>query len=149
MGYVLQSSYDTVQVLSSTSAVDVIYCTIVTSGSGSVVQEAIPKSQFDANQGAGELNALADAVDGAISGGLATFAVGTQGVDSSGLIYDAVTFTVQYVPPNPTFAPITTTVEIPIGVLTLDTGIALHITGGNTTERLQAAYDQLRALAGG
>lgn len=149
MGYVLESSFDTVQVLSSTSAVDVIYCTIRTSGSGSVVQEAIAKSQFVANQGAGELNTLADAVDGAISGGLASFAVGTQGVDAAGLIYDAVTFTVQYVPPGPTFAPITTTVEIPVGILTLDPAIALHLPGGNTTERLQAAYDQLRTLAGG
>lgn len=149
MGYVLKSSYDTVQVLSATSAVDVIYCTIVTDGSGSVVQEAITKHEFEANQGAGELNTLADAVDGAISGGLATFAVGTQGVDASGLIFDAVTFTVEYVPPQPTFAPITTTVEIPVGVLTLDPAIALHITGGNTTERLQAAYDKLKTLAGG
>ncbi len=148
MGYTLTGSYDTVQVLSATSAVDVIYCTIVTDGSGSIVQEAIPKTEFAANQGAGELNTLADAVDGAISGGLATFAVGTQGIDASGLIYDAVTFTVQYVPSRPTIAPVTTTVEIPVGVLTLDVGIALHITGGNTTERLQAAYDQLKTLAG-
>ena len=149
MGYTLIGSYDTVQVLSATSAVDAIFCSIVTSGSGSNVQMAIPKQQFSANQGAGELNTLADAVDGAISGGLAVAAVGTQGVDSAGLLYDAVSFTVEYVPPTSSPSPITTTVELPVGVLTLDPAIALHITGGNTTERLQAAYDQLKTLAGG
>lgn len=148
MGYVLQSSYDTVQVLSSTSAVDVIYCTIVTDGSGSIVQMAITKTEFNANQGAGDLNTLADAVDGAISGGQAISAVGTQGVDANGLIYDAVTFTVQYVPSRPTIGPLTTTVEIPVFLLTLDVGIALQYPGGNATERLQAAYDQLKTLAG-
>lgn len=149
MGYVLLSSYDTVQVLSATSAVDVIYCTIVTSGSQSVVQRAVPKTEFTNDQGAGILDSLATAVDDAISGGLASFAVGTQGVDPQGLIYDAVTFTVEYTPNYPTAAPLTTTVEVPVDVLTADTSFGGFLTGGSAADRLRAAYDSLVKLAGG
>jgi|SRR5579864_2061302 len=156
MGYALIGSYDTVQVLSATSAVDVIYCTIVTSGSRSIVQRTVPKAEFSQDQGEGILSSLADAVDGAISGGLATSAVGTQGVDSNGLIYDAVVFTVTYVPPRLTAGPLTTTVEIPVDVLTADTQFGSFLSGpgagqpgGSAADRLDAAYQSLVKLAGG
>jgi hypothetical protein len=149
VAYSLISSYDTVQVLSATTAVDVIYCTIVTSGSNSVVQRTVPKTEFSQDQGEGILSSLADAVDNAISGGLATSAVGTQGVDDSGLIYDAVIFTVTYTPSRPTAGPLTTTVTIPVDILTADTSFGGFITGGSASDRLDAAYQSLVKLAGG
>lgn len=148
--YVLQSSYDTVQVLSSTLAVDAIFCTIVTNGSGSIVNRTLPKTAFDSGGASGALDSLAQAVDNAISGGLASGAVGTQGVDDSGLIYDAVVFTIEYVPPGGSAAPITTTVEIPVNVLTADTQFGSFLSGGGSAiDRLNAAYQQLVTLAGG
>lgn len=149
MGYALIGSYDTVQVLSATSTVEVLYCTIVTSGSGSTVQRTVPKAEFAADKGEGILSSLADAVDNAISGGLATGAVGTQGIDANGFIYDAVTFTVSYTPPYPTASPLTTTVEIPVDVLTADTSFGGFVTGGSAADRLNAAYQSLVKLAGG
>lgn len=156
MGYTLQSSYDTVQVLSSTSAIDALFCTIVTSGSGSIVNRTLPKSAFDAGGGSGALESLATAVDEAISGGLAIFAVGTQGVDDAGLIFDAVTFTVEYTPPSGSLGPITTTVEIPVDVLTADTqfggALATYFGGSgqqSPQQTLRDAYDRLAAMASG
>ena len=131
MDYALLSSYDTVQVLSASSTVDVIYCTIVTSGSGSIVQRAVPKSEFVTDQGAGILNSLATAVDDAISGGLADSAVGTQDIDDSGLLYDGVVFTVSYTPSTPTAGPITTTVTVPVNVLTADISFGGFLGMGN------------------
>lgn len=149
MSYRLLSSYDTVQVLGATSAVDVIYCTIATSGSGSIVQRAVPKAEFVQDNGEGILSSLADAVDNAISGGLADAATGTQDLDESGLLYDAVVFTVSYTPNTPTTGPITTTVTIPVDVLTADTSFGGFLTGGSAADRLRAAYDSLVKLAGG
>lgn len=148
MGYALISSYDTVQVVSPTQAVDALYCTIRTTGSGSIVNRTVPQAEFVQDQGAGILNSLATAVDDAISGGLATAAVGSQGIDASGLLFDAVTFTVTYVPSYTTAAPLTATVEIPVDVLTADTSFGSFITGGSATERLGATYQHLKTLAG-
>lgn len=149
MGYALISSYDTVQVFSPTSAVDAIYCTIRTTGSGSIVSRSVPQTEFVTDQGAGILDSLATAVDDAISGGLATAAAGSQGIDVSGLLYDAVTFTVTYAPPYQTIAPLTATVEIPVDVLTADTSLGGFLAGGSATEQLQATYQHLKTLAGG
>lgn len=149
MAYRLISSYDTVQVLSATQAVDAIYCTIVTAGSGSTVQRTVPKSEFAQDHGAGILNSLASAVDDAISGGLAVGATGIQDIDGEGLLFDAVVFTIQYTPAYPTAEPLTTTVTIPVDVLTADTSFGGFLTGGSAADRLQAAYQHLVTLAGG
>ena len=148
MTYRLESSYDTVQVFSPTLATEAIYCTIMTAPSGSIVQRTIPKSEFNADQGAGLLESLTAAVEDALAGGLATAAFGTQGVDAAGLIYDAVAFTVTYDPPSPRARPLTTQVEIPMDVLTADTSFGSFLAGGSATERLQAAHDRLATLAG-
>jgi hypothetical protein len=148
MTYRLEDSYDTVQVLSPTLAVDAIYCTIITAPSGSVVQRAVPKTEFQSDAGAGILNSLANAVEEALAGGLASAAVGTQDVDESGLLYDAVIFTVEYTPPNLIAGALTTTVTIPVDVLTADTSFGSFLTGGSAADRLRAAYDKLVALAG-
>jgi|SRR5579863_2754560 len=148
MTYRLEDSYDTVQVLSPTLAVEAIYCTIMSAPSGSIVNMTVSKVDFDADQGAGLLDGLSTAVEDALSGGLATAAVGTQGVDDSGLLYDAVVFTVTYAPPNQVAGTLRTTVEIPVNILTADTGFGSFITGGSASDRLKAAYAKLQALAG-
>jgi hypothetical protein len=149
MTYRLVNSYDTVQVLSPTLAVEAIYCTILSMPSGSIVQRAVPKTEFESDQGVGILESLSTAVEDMIAGGLATAASGTQGVDDSGLLYDAVTFTVQYTPPGVIAGTLTTTVDVPVDVLTADTSFGSFLTGGSAQERVRAAYDSLVKLAGG
>lgn len=149
MSYLLQDSYDTVQVLSPTLSVDAIYCTIVSLPSGSVLQRTVPKDEFDRDQGQGILASLSQAVEDLISGGLATGAYGAQEPDDSGLIQDVVVFTVGYVPQGVIAGTITTTVSIPVNILTADTSII----GGSGLESpaqlLRDAYDRLAAMATG
>ncbi len=152
MSYHLENSYDTVQVLSPTLAVEAIYCTIMTFPSGSIVQRAVPKDAFSQNKGFGILSSLATAVEDMIAGGLADSASGSQTVDASGLIADVVVFTVSYTPPNPIAGTLTTTVEVPVDVLTADTQFGSFLTGGtggSAADRVRAAYDSLVTLAGG
>lgn len=149
MAYRLLDSYDTVQVLSPTTAVDAIYCTIQTSGHGAVVQRTVPKTEFEADRGDGILASLATAVDQVLDGGLAVAAQGTQDVDNAGLLYDGVVFTVEYLPPFATAGPLTTTVTVPVNVLTADTQFGSFLTGGSAQDRLQAAYQRLVALSEG
>lgn len=148
--YTLQSSYDTVQVFSASEVVDAIYCVIATAGHGAVVNRTIPKANFGKNGiDVGMLNALATAVDEAIDGGLAVAASGVQDVDDSGLLLDAVQFTVQYVPASPTLGPLTTTVTVPVDVVAADTQFGSFLSGGGSTaDRLQAAYANLKTLSG-
>ena len=147
--YTLQSSYDTVQVFSASEVVDAIFCTIATNGHGAIVNRTIPKKNFGSGGvDVGMLDSLATAVDQAIDGGLAIAAVGVQDVDASNLLTDAVQFTVQYTPAKPTIGPLTTTVTVPVDVVAADTSFGSFLTGGSMTERLQAAYDNLKTLAG-
>lgn len=147
--YTLQSAYTTVQVLSPTLATEGLYCTIQSAPSGSIVQRFVPQASFDSDQGQGLLDSLATAVEDLIAGGLASAASGSQEVDDSGLLADVVVFTVSYVPPAPTVGTISTTVAVPIDVLTADTQFGSFLTGGTAQERLQAAYDKLKAMASG
>lgn len=148
--YTLQSSYDTIQVFSASEVVDAIFCVIATSGHGAVVNRTIPKKSFGSGGvDVGMLDSLATAVDQAIDGGLAVAATGVQDIDDSGLLRDAVQYTVQYVPAQPTLGPLTTTVTIPVDVVAADTSFGAFLSGGSQTEQLQAAYDNLKALAGG
>lgn len=143
------SAYDTVQVKSANAVIDAMFCTIQTNGHGAIVNRTIPKSAFG-NGGidVGLLNSLASAVDGILDGGLATYAAGVQDVDASGLIYDAVEFTVEYALPNGEAGPWSTTVTVPVNVITADTQFGSFLSGGSAVDRLQAAYADLQALAG-
>ena len=149
MGYVLLSSAATVQVFSPTLVSDALVCTIASSPSGSILIRSIPQASFQADQGGGLLTSLSDSVESILGEGIAVSATGTQGVDDSGLLYDAVLFVVEYVPPAPIPGSITGDVEVPVNVLTADTGFGSFLTGGTAAERILAEYNRLQALASG
>lgn len=145
----LLASSDTVQVFSPTLVVDALLCTFVSSPSGSILLRTITKPDFQADQGEGLLGSLSDAVEQILGEGIATDAGGTQGVDPSGLLYDAVTFTVTYQPPGGGLGAITASVEIPVNVITADTQFGSFLTGGTAAERILDTYNHLKTLAGG
>jgi len=149
MPYQLLSSAATVQVYSPTLVSDALICTFVSYPSGSTLISTVPQASFDADQGAGLLESLSAAVEQVLGEGIAVDATGTQGVDTSGLLYDAVLYTVAYVPPTPIPGTITGTVEVPVNVLTADTQFGSFLTGGTAAERILAEYNRLKALAGG
>jgi len=147
MAYTLLDAYETVQVFGPNLASQGQLCTIVSSPSGSMLIRTVPQASFVADQGQGLLSSLSDAVENLIEGGLASAAVGTQGIDTAGLLFDAVDFTVTYTPATPIPGTITTVVEIPVDVLTADTSFGGFLTGGSATDRLSAAYQKLAAMA--
>lgn len=148
MGYVLENNYLTVRALSPSLSSEIELATIRTTPSGAIVTLGVPKSIFDTAAGNNVLNDFAQAVEDLLAGALASGAVGVQGIDEQGLVYDAVAFTVVYEPATPRLGTISTVVEIPAGVITADPSFANFLTGGSATERLAAAYANLKALAG-
>lgn len=148
MAYQLLASSTTVQVYGPQVAAEALICTIASAPSGSQLIRTVPKDEFERDQGAGLLNSLSDATESVLGEGIAVDAVGTQTVDSSGLLADEVTFTVEYVPTYPAPGPITATVDVPVNVLTADTGFGSFLTGGTAQERILATYNKLKALAG-
>ena len=139
----LLAASDTVQVFSPTLVTDALICTWVSSPSGSIIIRTITKADFLNDQGQTLGDSLSDAVEQILGEGIATDANGTQGIDPSGLLYDAVVFTVTYRPP------ITASVEIPVNTLTQDTQFAAFIPGDTAAEQILATYNKLKTLAGG
>jgi hypothetical protein len=149
MAYRLLDSTDVVQVFSPSLVSDALLCTIESAPSGAILIRTVPQAEFQADRGAGILTSLSDAVESILGEGIATAAAGTQGLDPSGLLYDAVVFTVVYVPPYLTPGTIEGTVEIPVNVITADTQFGGFLTGGSAAERILDEYNRLKALAGG
>ena len=149
MGYVLLDSTDTVQVFSPTIVSNALFCTIQSSPSGSILVRTIPPTDAKPGQQSSLLTSLSDAVESILQEGTATAAQGTQGIDPSGLLYDAVIFTVTYVPPYASPGQIEGTVEIPVNVITADTQFGSFVTGGSAADQITAEYEMLKRLAGG
>ena len=148
MPYQLMSSTSTVQVFSPTAVSDAVFCTILSGPSNSVLVRTITQTQFTADQGADLLIDLSNAVEGFILEGPASAATGTQGVDASGLLYDAVVFTVTYKPTYPTFGPITGDVEIPVNTVTAALEGGKLASASDVEAIIMTEYNRLKALAG-
>lgn len=117
-GYSLLATESTVQVLSPTVVMDVVYATIQTTPSGVICSLAVPKSEFDAGTAGPLIQSFANDVEE-----LATYqhvigAEGTQTIEATGLIQDNVAFIVQYVPANNPGTAITAEAVVPNGLLT-------------------------------
>jgi len=149
MAYRLINSVDNVQVLGPELLVETLLCTIQSFPSGSILVRSVPQDSFVAGDGGPLCASLSAAVEQILSEGTATAAVGFQGIDQSLLLYDAVTFTVTYVPPNPTGGEITAPVTIPVAVITEDTGFGSFTTGGSAADQINATYQRLANMASG
>jgi len=150
MGYVLLYARADLQVLSTTLVLETERCTIETTPSGVILDYQVPRTSFDADQGAALLSNLATDIENLISGGLAIGGYGEQSVDpATQLLVDNVVFTVSYQPPQAGALPLTTTVAIPVNIVTADPAFSSGLTGGSAAERLQAAYASMQALAAG
>lgn len=147
--YALVGSYDTVQVLSPTLTVDVVYCTIATQPSSAIVSRTVNRSVFDQGQAGVQLTNFADAVEQILSDTRVIAATGDQSIDLSGLLADFVVFTVQYV--DPVLAPNGATAEASVGVDQLDFS---DVTIGPTLLQgvlaiIDQTYTNLQAAASG
>lgn len=149
MSYQTIDSVETVQVFSPTLVSEALLVTIRSFPSGSMLIRTVPLDVFNSGGTSPLLASLSDAVESILQEGTATAAQGTQGIDESGLIFDAVDFTVTYVPPDPIPGQITATVEIPVNVITEDTGFGSFTTGGSAADQITATYQRLADMYGG
>jgi hypothetical protein len=145
--YTVVSQRRTVQVLSQTQVADVEEVGFITHPTGIYSQREVPIQAWQTDGAGPWIGTLADAIEGLISGGLATGAVFVQDVDASGLIADFMDFTVSYTPPGGIGLPMTSIVRVPINALTLDTSFG-SFTGTSPADMLSAAHDALVYTAG-
>jgi hypothetical protein len=127
------------------------FCQFQSAPSGSVLLRTVPQSSFSATKEIDLLNSLSDAVESILSEGIAIAAAGTQKIDDAGLIQDAVTFTVEYVPTYPIPGSITSELQIPVNVITIDTQFGSFLTsgtGGSAADQILAEYNRLKQIAG-
>ena len=149
--YVTGPTSRTIQVLSPTQTLDVERVPFTTRPSGVSGWRYVPLDAWLAQGADAWIAPLATAIEDLISGGLASYAVMIEDVDpSTNLLVDYVEFTVAYTSPDGSFTS-TTRVDVPVNLLTLDTGFFGSIggTGGTASpaDMLKAAYDQLAATA--
>lgn len=149
MPYRLLDSTDVVQVYSATLVSESLLCTILSGPSGSRLLRTVPRAEFELDEGAGILNSLSDAVESILGEGIATAAQGVQGLDPTDLLFDAVDFTVRYVPPYVTPGLITSVIQVPVDVITADTQFGSFLEGGSAADRILAEHNRLQALSGG
>lgn len=139
----------TVQVYSPALAEQALLVTFHSYPSGSVLLRSIPETAYDKGDGGALCESLSAAVEQILGEGIAVAAAGSQALDDSGLIYDAVTFTVEYVPSYASPGRITNDISIPVNTITLDTQFG-SIPGLETApELILDEYNRLKALAGG
>jgi hypothetical protein len=113
-----------------------------------VLIRTVPLENLKDPSGAALLQSLSDHVEQILQAGIAVDADGTQRPDNSGLLLDAVLFTVRYVPSYPAPGEITGQVEILVDLLTADLGL-LQAGGVDTpAEILLAEYNRLKVRAG-
>lgn len=141
-------SRPTVQVFSANLAEEAELVTFTSTPSNSTLIRTIAQADFEADKGKALIDSLSDAVESILQEGIATGAAGSQGVDDAGLIFDAVTFTVEYVPQRTIPGRLIANVQIPVATLTLDTQFGGIVGLDTGPETILAEYNRLKALAG-
>lgn len=141
--YTPQGSTRTVQVLSATQVTEVERVEAVTVPHGVTFWRYVPIAAFLAEGSDVWLEPLAAAIEQRLDSGLADDAAMVEDTDSFGLVQDFVDFVVS-VPPGPgKVGPFTTTVRVPVNLLTADVGIA----GSQVASLFESALAALHALA--
>ena len=144
------------QVLGPNQVIDAERVEFVTKPSGVYAQRIVPLAAWQAEGSAAWIAPLADAIEGMIAGGLASYATWVQTVDpASGLLTDAISFVVTYDPGDgrPVMSAEAT---VPVASLTVDTqfgGVLSTYFGGGSTaldpqQTVRDVYDALVATAG-
>ena len=148
--YTLIATETTVQVLSPTVVMDVVYATIQTSPSGVIASLPVAKIDFDAGTAGPILASYANDIEVLMNYPHVIGGQGTQTIDATGLIQDNVAFVVQYVPTSGTGTAITAEAVVPSGLLSEGGDPAIEsILLGEARAIINGVYDNLVSLAGG
>lgn len=146
--YTLLASEQTVRVLAPTVTSDVLYCTIMTHPSSSVVSLPIPVDATGVANGNPELTAYANAVEQIMARDEVVAAVGSQELDPSGLTTDYVIFTVQYVQPGTTGTSVTADAKVHSASLNFEDGQIGSTLLASVLAIIEDVYNGLKSTAG-
>jgi len=142
--FVTLGSHRDIQVLSPTLVVDVERVSAATVPHNVTFERIVPLTIFGTSAADAYIGELATAIEQRLDSGLADAAAFTQDVDGSGLIIDAVEFVVSIAGgPDQPF-PFSTTVTVPVTLLTADPAFV----GDLVTPLFEDALAKLRQTAG-
>ena len=148
-GYTMQGSYSTVQVKSPTLVLPVQYCTIQTDTHGVIASFPVSEQDFTGGYADQVLTDFASGIEYLMRQPHVIGAVGSQTIDTVGLLADTVVFTVEY--RDPVLAPNGITAEAPVDAQLIYGIPRAQETGGaiDALNPIVTAYDNLKAAAGG
>ena len=147
--YTLIGNAPTIQVLAPTVSQDVELATIQTKPTGVIATTAVSETSFSLNHAAETLTALANNIETIIKQGKAVGGTGTSELDASGLTQYYVTFTVVYNPPGAPIGAVTTEVDVPVNLLSVDDPEINQTLLAEAEALVNNAYNSLVALAKG
>lgn len=147
--YTLIGNAPTIQVLAPTVSQDVELATIQTSPTGIVATIAVSEKSFVKNMASETLTALANNIETIIGQGKAIGGTGTSSLDESGLTQYYVTFTVAYDAPGAPPGAVTTDVDVPVNLLSVDDPEINQTLLAEAEALVNNAYDHLVALSKG
>lgn len=107
----------------------------------------IDKAAWDYGNGPPLLEAVAGGVEHIMQSQPVIAGVGSQQLDSNGLLAQIVTFTVAYQVPGSNVGPATVDVDIPVGDFGQDTIAGENFGLVDAENKIQAEYAKLQALA--
>ena len=148
-GYSIQGSYSTVQVISPTLVQPIQYTTIQTSPSGVIAAIPLDELDFKAGTSGPLLQAFADAIETVMNHPEVIAGIGSQVLDTNGLLADYVTFTVQYVGPNTAKSGVTAEADVPVGLLNFTDGAIGALLLEQVDAIIAQAYNALASAAAG
>ena len=142
--YTPLGSHRDIQVLSSTQVVDVERVAASTIPSGIYFERVVPLTIFGTSGAGDYIGELATQIEQRIQGGVADTASFVQDVDQFGLVYDAIEFFISIAGPPQGGQTFTTSVVVPVNVLTAGLGGQ----GGGADQMIDDAVAALQATAG-
>jgi hypothetical protein len=137
-------SHRDIQVLSGTQVIDVERVAGTTVPHGVYFERVVPLTIFGTGAATAYIAELANAIEQRLDSGLADSASFVQDVDGSGLLFDAIEFLVSYQGTQPGAGLFTTTVTVPVNLLTADTAFV----GDLVSSLFEDALAQLQQTAG-
>lgn len=154
--FVVLNQSPATQIIGPQQSVDVERVEFVTKPTGIYAQRLVPRTAWADGGAAAWIAPLADAIEGVIAGGLASYATWVQEADpATSLLVDSMAFVVTYDPGDG--RPIQEAVAtVPLAALTVDTQfggvLATYFGGGSTAldpqQAIRDVYDALVATAG-
>jgi hypothetical protein len=136
-------SHRDIQVLSPTQVIDVERVSARTVPHGVYFERVVPLTIFGTSAATAYIAELATAIEDRLSSGLADAASFDQDVDASGLLVDVVEFLVSVQGAGQDAGTFTTTVTVPVNLLTADSAFV----GDLVSPMFEEALAQLRQTA--